>query len=183
MNSEKLAEQFHESYEELAPAFSYKTRKASAVPWKDVPEQNKKLMIAVSEKVMVPTIQQARAEVLAAVLDVAIEMRLRARVCWSREHSRECVCGPRLDEFAGRFEKLQPAASALEALLREEREKCCKVMCVRCAEGNKPFDTGSTIWLHALKKKLSDHEIQHWNEECTADAIRQLEKARAEGKG
>ena len=45
--SEELAKKFHETYERLAPDFGYKTREASAVPWKDVPEANKSLMIAV----------------------------------------------------------------------------------------------------------------------------------------
>lgn len=45
--SEKIAKEFHETYEKLAPDFEYKTRKKSAVPWEKVPEQNKQLMIAV----------------------------------------------------------------------------------------------------------------------------------------
>ena len=49
--SEKLAKLFHETYERLAPEFNYKTRKASAVPWEMVPENNKKLMIAVCSEV------------------------------------------------------------------------------------------------------------------------------------
>ena len=49
--SEKLAKEFHESYERLASTFNYETRKASAVPWKDVPANNKSLMIAVCSEV------------------------------------------------------------------------------------------------------------------------------------
>ena len=48
---EKLARLFHDTYERLAPAFSYKTRKASAVPWAEVPPNNKGLMIAVAHAV------------------------------------------------------------------------------------------------------------------------------------
>ena len=44
---EDIARAFHETYERLAPEHGYETRKASAVPWEDVPEQNKSLMIAV----------------------------------------------------------------------------------------------------------------------------------------
>lgn len=33
MNAEQLAKKFHETYEELAPQFGYKTREASAKPW------------------------------------------------------------------------------------------------------------------------------------------------------
>ena len=52
MNAEQLAQLFHETYEELAPDFGYKTREASRRPWKDVPEKNKKLMIAVAERIL-----------------------------------------------------------------------------------------------------------------------------------
>ncbi len=47
-----LAQAFHEAYERLAPSFGYKTRDASAKPWRDVPEQNKALMIAVSAEML-----------------------------------------------------------------------------------------------------------------------------------
>lgn len=43
---ETMTRAFHEAYERLAPDFGYKTREASAVPWDDVPEQNKALMRA-----------------------------------------------------------------------------------------------------------------------------------------
>lgn len=49
-----LAQQFHEAYERLAPTFGYTTRVASAKPWEDVPENNRKLMEAVCQQVMVP---------------------------------------------------------------------------------------------------------------------------------
>ena len=41
-----LAKRFHETYEKLAPHYNYETRKKSAVPWDEVPENNKALMIA-----------------------------------------------------------------------------------------------------------------------------------------
>lgn len=47
--SEQLARLFHETYERLAPNFGYETRPDSAVPWEDVPERNKRLMIAVAD--------------------------------------------------------------------------------------------------------------------------------------
>lgn len=50
--AEELAMNFHQIYEELAPKLGYETRKESAVPWKDVPENNQKLMIAVAEEIM-----------------------------------------------------------------------------------------------------------------------------------
>ncbi len=49
---EEIASQFHYWYEKLAPSFGYETRKESAVEWKDVPENNKNLMIAVVDKVI-----------------------------------------------------------------------------------------------------------------------------------
>ncbi len=52
MKSKELARLFHETYEKLAPDFNYKTRKASAKPWLDVPENNRKLMIAVATKIL-----------------------------------------------------------------------------------------------------------------------------------
>lgn len=47
--SEQLARLFHETYERLAPSFGYVTRKDSAVPWEQVPDRNKRLMIAVAD--------------------------------------------------------------------------------------------------------------------------------------
>ena len=44
--AEVIAKKFHQTYEHLAPKYSYDTRKASKVPWEDVPENNKSLMIA-----------------------------------------------------------------------------------------------------------------------------------------
>lgn len=52
LSSESIAKLFHETYEKLAPYFEYTTREASAVPWKDVPRQNKDLMIAVVSKLI-----------------------------------------------------------------------------------------------------------------------------------
>lgn len=43
---EEIARAFHDTYERLAPAFSYETREESAVDWEDVPEDNRLLMIA-----------------------------------------------------------------------------------------------------------------------------------------
>lgn len=46
-DAERIARAFHETYERLAPAHGYETRKASAVPWADVPDRNRALMVAV----------------------------------------------------------------------------------------------------------------------------------------
>jgi len=51
MRHEELAQLFHETYERLAPAFGYRTREESAVPWDEVPDGNRSLMIAVAREV------------------------------------------------------------------------------------------------------------------------------------
>lgn len=48
-----IAEAFHTAYEQLAPALGYKTRESSAVPWKDVPADNKKLMEETVRKLII----------------------------------------------------------------------------------------------------------------------------------
>lgn len=52
VEAEQLARRFHETYENLAPLYGYETRKASAVPWVDVPENNRRLMIAVCGRLL-----------------------------------------------------------------------------------------------------------------------------------
>lgn len=58
--AQRIAELFHETYERLAPAFGYQTREASRKPWADVPEQNKRLMVAVCGEIL-SALQQAQA--------------------------------------------------------------------------------------------------------------------------
>ena len=45
--AERIAQEFHEAYERLAPQHGYRTRRESAVPWREVPTQNRNLMVAV----------------------------------------------------------------------------------------------------------------------------------------
>jgi hypothetical protein len=45
--AERIAKAFHDRYEQFAPHLGYETREASAVPWDDVPAENKTLMVAV----------------------------------------------------------------------------------------------------------------------------------------
>jgi hypothetical protein len=52
MTAEELARFFHETYERLAPQYKYETREESAVPWDEVPEDNKALMIATAAEVL-----------------------------------------------------------------------------------------------------------------------------------
>jgi hypothetical protein len=52
LDAEMLARRFHETYERVAPAFGYSTRPETAVPWEQVPEQNRRLMIAVCQQLI-----------------------------------------------------------------------------------------------------------------------------------
>lgn len=49
---EQLAQMFHDTYERLAPGFGYETRTESRKPWGDVPEANRRLMVAVADEVV-----------------------------------------------------------------------------------------------------------------------------------
>ena len=46
LDREKLAELFHVTYESLAPQFGYRTRDETACPWVNVPDDNRRLMLA-----------------------------------------------------------------------------------------------------------------------------------------
>lgn len=71
LTPESVAAAFHETYERLAPSFGYDTRQASAVPWEDVPEPNKSLMVAVAGEVT----EHIR-ELIAQDVDLMSSMRL-----------------------------------------------------------------------------------------------------------
>ena len=71
MKAKELAKKFHESYERLATEFNYKTRKASAVAWDDVPENNKALMIAVCRELNF--IEKSAADKLAGALSFMLK--------------------------------------------------------------------------------------------------------------
>lgn len=64
MNAETLAQLFHETYERRAPEFGYETRKATALPWEEIPEDNanKRLMIAVAGEVLAVVEKETTAE-------------------------------------------------------------------------------------------------------------------------
>lgn len=52
VNAEHVAHLFHDFYERLAPDYGYETRKESAVRWSHVPDNNRRLMIAVAGEVL-----------------------------------------------------------------------------------------------------------------------------------
>jgi hypothetical protein len=49
--AEALARRFHEAYERLAPSFSYSPREETSVPWEQVPDNNRLLMIATAHEI------------------------------------------------------------------------------------------------------------------------------------
>jgi len=49
---EEVARFLHSEYERLAPAFDYETRRESAVPWEQLLDSNRKLMLAATTSVM-----------------------------------------------------------------------------------------------------------------------------------
>ena len=52
MSPEQLAELFHETYERLAPAFGWKTKKGCHCKFAELPQRNKALMIATCQTVL-----------------------------------------------------------------------------------------------------------------------------------
>lgn len=52
MSPEQLAELFHETYERLAPAFGWKTKKGCNCKFAELPQRNKALMIATCQTVL-----------------------------------------------------------------------------------------------------------------------------------
>lgn len=61
---EAVARAFHETYERLAPEHGYETRKASAVPWEQVPANNRALMVDVADTVLARLSHSASDELL-----------------------------------------------------------------------------------------------------------------------
>lgn len=50
--AERIAKEFHDTYEKLAPQFGWNTQTSSRKPWADVPKENKLLMIEVIHDLM-----------------------------------------------------------------------------------------------------------------------------------
>lgn len=78
--AEKLAEQFHDEYEALAPAYGYETREATRTPWDDLPPELKRLMVAVINTVVEPVLDTALTALEAAEQDLDEETQLRERL-------------------------------------------------------------------------------------------------------
>jgi hypothetical protein len=67
VSPEELAKFFHDTYERLAPAFSYETRRETAVPWDEVMKANKQLMVATATAVLLHFFPERMAVGLAGV--------------------------------------------------------------------------------------------------------------------
>lgn len=88
--AEDVARLFHETYERLAPSFGYETRRASAVPWEQVPERNRSLMVAVAGEVATAVRATRDAEVAALVEAANAVWR------WGQEEQVEDLTGDEL---------------------------------------------------------------------------------------
>ncbi len=93
-DARETAKAFHEAYERLAPSFGYETRSESAVPWEQVPEQNRALMEAVVAEVLAKlvaenaTYREKLPEIRALLNDLAAITRnptTRARALAARD--------------------------------------------------------------------------------------------------
>ena len=69
MDPEQLARKFHSTYEALAPSFGYETREDSRRPWEEVPEGNRRLMIAVCRVISAELEREDGATAIRAYLD------------------------------------------------------------------------------------------------------------------
>jgi hypothetical protein len=87
---ESHAKAFHEAYERLAPQFGYETRKESAVPWSDVPENNRKLMIAVCRELFsrAPQPEPGETREWKRLSDWQRDFAIRALRCYKESYAR-----------------------------------------------------------------------------------------------
>lgn len=86
--AEGIARRFHEEYEARAPLHGYQTRKASAVPWRQVPDNNRALMVDVVKALIengdiCPTRGDA---------GITIPHALFGQVLAALDERRECGC-------------------------------------------------------------------------------------------
>jgi len=120
--AEALAREFHERYERLAPEFDYKTREASAVPWEDVPEANRRLMVAVCEPLAaeLQSLRQAREDAVTEGIRV-LERAERAERELQRLETRrlnELVTADELiEDLRGELQQLREASDEYDALV------------------------------------------------------------------
>lgn len=102
---ETLARFFHETYEKLAPEFGYETRPESAVPWEEVPQQNRHLMIAVAAVVLNDLVgpliadwERLRYEIEETIHDLAVPSTHTAKGAASRLSAALALPGGETEE-------------------------------------------------------------------------------------
>ncbi len=89
-SAEQLAKRFHELYEELAPSCDYRTRRESAVPWAEVPEKNKSLMVAVCARILGETTQpdSQQTQLIRKLEDRCAQLASDRDLAWDRRETR-----------------------------------------------------------------------------------------------
>jgi hypothetical protein len=133
ITAEQVARLFHEAYERLAPSHGYETRKASAVPWDDVPEPNRSLMIAVAAEVA-PVItaqatQDAIRERVAEQHAVHEDLAMLLRVLGLGDHARPKSSHEVMLDAINEAGKLRQAADVIaEQATAAERERWARKM-------------------------------------------------------
>lgn len=146
---DSLAQLFHETYERLAPEYSYKTREASAVPWVDVPDNNKRLMVAVAGEVL-------------AALDEPAEPTFDQVI----HAGGRCTCsGEGRCDWCKRVEPIEPGAFSIQVPAEGVGELLDFLF--ECAGGtamNPPNKKVAAVWEKTVKELLA-----------TADALRERE--------
>lgn len=110
-HAEEIAKLFHETYERLAPQFGYKTRDASAVPWADVPENNRALMIATVAALPLMGVQQT--------ID-ALQLAKDIHRHWYQNHNMPCLSNDACVEASQIIEAALPAQSGSGVMRRED---------------------------------------------------------------
>lgn len=147
-SAEALAQRFHETYERLAPSFGYETREASAKPWADVPDQNKRLMVAVcaellAESSAVSAASEPSAAEVAAVYRLAQEYRSEAR----RGHSLCAVLTEDVATILGEIHRHRPqgaqgacASAAISTEGHGPADSCtlCGGLCIHSPRSARP---------------------------------------------
>ncbi len=100
-----LARRFHALYEAMAPNFGYETRKESSVPWDDVPEPNRGLMLAVA-KVLLSEMGVGRSDgrVWVAARDYGYEGYEEPQAAFSSEEEADAWVALQPPYSVGRWE-------------------------------------------------------------------------------
>jgi len=121
--AERLARFFHATYERLAPEFAYSTRKASAVPWDQVPENNRNLMIATCRVVLEQLGVRHTLLLHKRLADLVESWNEQAAEHWKSSDAAHSVFGSCRVSTA---ETLEQCAQELRELLESPEEFFCR---------------------------------------------------------